>query len=158
MSRYTQKSYIADLAIMNKNLAERLSFDFVAFGGRYNMTYSDRVLLRENGNLDNFGAVECGTPREALQGADRVYYQAKENKTVTREQAKQLAFIYGINFDKDFYQLDRFDVEFLVKLAKASKYRKPKAANGSLARYFYNHLEKRVKTEKHYTIHNLIGE
>ena len=42
--------------------------------------------------------------------------------------------------------------DFLVKLAKASKYRKPRNANGSLARYFYEHLNKRVKIEQHYSV------
>jgi len=158
MNRYTQKDYQNELTGINKRLAWDLSLEFVGYGGRYNMTYSDRYVLLDDGELSDYGCIECGTPREALLGAYRLTSDAKRNNKITREQAKQLAYIFGVDFDLDFYQ-HRLEVsELLLNLAKASKYRKPRNANGSTARYFYEHLNKRVKVKMHYNVKSLNDE
>lgn len=48
----------------------------------------------------------------------------------------------GIDFDQDFHKYSfRFGTE-LTEAAKECGYRQPKNANGSLARYFFYHLQK----------------
>jgi len=42
----------------------------------------------------------------------------------------------------DFHTLSHVEVEKLLERADAEKYRKPKNANGSRARYFYAKLER----------------
>ena len=48
----------------------------------------------------------------------------------------------GIDFTEDFHILSSSKVELLVEAAKACGYRKPANANGSTARYFFQHLAK----------------
>lgn len=45
----------------------------------------------------------------------------------------------------DFHTLPSERVECLVELAREVGYRKPKAANGSRARYFYEYLKRAAK-------------
>ena len=48
----------------------------------------------------------------------------------------------GIDFNQDFHKYSfRFGTE-LTEAAKECGYRQPKNANGSLARYFFYHLQK----------------
>lgn len=48
----------------------------------------------------------------------------------------------GINFEQDFHELRSDAVDFLVELAKTYKYRKPRHANGSTGRYFFQLLKR----------------
>lgn len=157
MSRYTEKQYKLDLININKNLALDCSIDYVAYGGRYDMTYSDRVTVKENGLIAHYGAIECGTPKEALQGAYKLVNSATIPNTLTREQCKTIAYIAGIDFNLDFHELSSTHVELLVTLAKKSKYKKPGNANGSTARYFFAHLVKRVDVDLNNYSLNQIG-
>lgn len=52
-----------------------------------------------------------------------------------------------INFSADFHMLPSWKVSALVTWAKLTKYRKPKNASGSTARYFFYHLANRVTVE-----------
>lgn len=54
--------------------------------------------------------------------------------------AYQKALEAGVDFDKDFHA-QPFGNE-LAELAKEVGYRKPKSANGSTGRYFFNYLLK----------------
>ena len=50
---------------------------------------------------------------------------------------------YGIDFKGDYHAVVSSDhAQFLADLARGCGYRKPKNANGSTARYFFNHLKK----------------
>lgn len=49
----------------------------------------------------------------------------------------------GIDFSADFHTLSFSDAELLAEWAKRTKYRKPKNANGSTGRYFFEHLKRR---------------
>ena len=44
----------------------------------------------------------------------------------------------------DFHRLDSTQVEALIERAKAWKYRQPKNANGSKARYFHAMLQRKA--------------
>ena len=141
--RYTAKSLIEDLRSFNKNTAAGLGTVYVLYGGRNGYTATDEYRVDNVGCLVCHGALEAGTPKEAHIGLYKVH-QPKVYK-FTRQQAKAIAVIYGIDFTKDFYQISSSQVGLLVDLAKKSKYRKPKTANGSTGRYFFDHLKNKVK-------------
>ena len=53
-----------------------------------------------------------------------------------------------INVFEDFHALPSSKVECLVEHANKVKYKKPKNANGSLARYFHAYLLKSLKKDE----------
>lgn len=59
---------------------------------------------------------------------------------LTRFDAINLANGYGFPLDADFHSLDSESVARILQAADSVKYRKPKSANGSRARYFYAYL------------------
>lgn len=62
---------------------------------------------------------------------------------ITKCEAKRLAKNAGWDFSKDFYAQNSMSKSAdLVAIAKLAKYRKPKTASGSTARYFFEHLDK----------------
>lgn len=61
---------------------------------------------------------------------------------ISKTEAKRLAKKAGINFKKDFFELSNSAKGDLVHIANLKRYRKPKTASGSLARYFFEYLKK----------------
>jgi hypothetical protein len=145
MSRYTSKDYINDLKDINRRLAFECCISFPVYGGRYDMTYADENRIYEDGLLKSHNMIDCGSPKVALAAAYEFAFKQESPKTLTRQQCKSIAFIAGIDFELDYHQLHSEYVELLVDLSKKSKYKKPTNANGSIARYFYAHLQSRVK-------------
>lgn len=149
MTRYTEKQFRAELANINKNLAFDLSLTFVKWCPRNGYQAADQVKILSSGKACEIQNIEIGSPRECIA---TVYREAchfeRDNKNLTRQQAKQLAIIAGIDFDRDFHELSGDQVELLQALAKASKYRAPATRNGSKARYFFAHLARRVSVPK----------
>lgn len=78
------------------------------------------------------------------------YGNREENpkKKISKFEAFELAKKIGIDFDKDFYEQRRSDIEELSAIAKLAGYRKPSSASGSLGRYFFEHLEKLKRKRK----------
>lgn len=58
--------------------------------------------------------------------------------------ASRQAIAAGIPFDRDFHALSTAHVDSLCTIARAVGYRKPRNANGSLARCFYAYLNRGV--------------
>lgn len=56
--------------------------------------------------------------------------------------ARELARLYRIPLDRAFHALDSETVESIIAAADSVKYRKPRAANGSRARYFFERLRR----------------
>lgn len=56
---------------------------------------------------------------------------------MTRHEAHAILTVCGIRPDLDFHELSTSAVDALLRQADARKYRKPKNANGSRARYFH---------------------
>lgn len=61
---------------------------------------------------------------------------------MTKKEAKQVALKMGIDFASDYHVLSSSQANELADLATKVGYRKPKNANGSTSRYFFNHLKK----------------
>lgn len=53
----------------------------------------------------------------------------------------------GIDTNADFHTLSSLQVETIVELADLWRYRKPRNANGSRARYFFAFMARKPKTE-----------
>lgn len=68
---------------------------------------------------------------------------------LTKDQAQETLRRIGGNgiFITDFYSLPSDHVEQVLIEADAVKYRKPKNANGSRARYFYEYLTRTARKE-----------
>lgn len=58
----------------------------------------------------------------------------------TATDARDLAASHGFPLGRDFHTLDSDTVESILAAADVWRYRKPKNANGSRARYFYAYL------------------
>lgn len=48
----------------------------------------------------------------------------------------------GIDINQDFHELYSFQVEIVLACAKQDKYKQPKNANGSKARYYFAALQR----------------
>lgn len=64
------------------------------------------------------------------------------SKKANKAAIKATLSAQGIDFTEDFHTLSSYKVELLVEAAKVCGYRKPVNANGSTARYFFQHLTK----------------
>lgn len=60
----------------------------------------------------------------------------------TGQDAHNLAASHGFNLGKNFFAMDSETVERIIEAADVWRYRKPKNANGSRARYFYAYLNR----------------
>lgn len=56
--------------------------------------------------------------------------------------AKRLIAAYRIPVDRDFHALPSNDVDSVVQAADEYRYRAPRHANGSRARYFHAYLQR----------------
>lgn len=63
---------------------------------------------------------------------------------MTPETAQDIATRWRIPLDRDFHALDSDTVENIVAAADEYRYRKPRNANGSRARYFHALLCRRA--------------
>lgn len=63
------------------------------------------------------------------------------------KKAAALALLPGLDLTADFHTLGSDTVQRLADTARAVGYRAPKNANGSTARYFFEYLARRPKTE-----------
>lgn len=147
--RYTPKQLDADIANSNENLAVAGGNWFFQHGQRYGYQQLDSVYIDENGQVNNWDCVEAGSSRDCLNKLHSKsqdlhgYLFAGHGFTATRKMAKK-CLTFAIDFTLDFHQLNSWQVEALLIWAKRTKYRKPQAANGSRARYFYQHLQNKV--------------
>ena len=66
---------------------------------------------------------------------------------MTDKKSAALAMLPRLALAADFHTLDSDTVLQLVDVAKAEGYRRPKNANGSMARYFFAYLARSPKTE-----------
>ena len=63
---------------------------------------------------------------------------------LTKYEAQNLLTLAGIARFTNFYTLSASQVDSLLSLADLVKYRKPRNANGSRGRYFYEYLRRTV--------------
>jgi hypothetical protein len=69
---------------------------------------------------------------------------ASMRRKISREEAYQRAVAAGADFKRDVFQQPLSVMGEMHELANKSGYRKPKNANGSTGRYFFEHLKKRL--------------
>ena len=61
--------------------------------------------------------------------------------------ARGVAAYYRIDLDRDFHALDSAQVERILIAADRWRYRAPRNANGSRARYFHAYLQRLARKE-----------
>jgi hypothetical protein len=66
------------------------------------------------------------------------------DKEEARTHARAVLSTIHARIGQDYHTLSTFQVEQLLKEADAAKYRKPRNANGSRARYFYQLMQRRA--------------
>lgn len=59
--------------------------------------------------------------------------------------ARRALMIIGATEDQDFHTLDSGQAETVLQFADAARYRSPKNANGSRARYYFARLQRRAR-------------
>ena len=139
MNNFTIKNLRNEIGYINKLRIRSHHVALIGEQGRNGYQAIDEYRICPDGTVSLQRMLEGGSSRECAYSANTF---SDNEKVTSREQAKVVLALYGVNFDSDFYQLDRDTVEFIHELAQATKYRKPAAANGSLARYFYAHLRR----------------
>jgi len=157
MSRYTVTVLRYLIERKNRHQLESGSPYYFVEQGRNGYQAIDLYRIDEDGRESCYRMLVGGTSRECaeiVQLASHAHYgytYPQKPNELTRAQALTAVRLYGLDIRQDFHTLDSDAVELLVVWAKATRYRKPKNANGSLARYFWRHLQKlhareRVKT------------
>lgn len=162
MTRYTQKMFINDLALKNIHLAQMGSANFLDFYSENNNTFCALCFIDGLGHIRTQSTNGGPTPRTASTYADAQYsiYKRDAGKgELTREQALQILYIAGVDFNDDVHICSVYQKALLTNLAKRTQYRKPKTANHSTWVAFFKHMAKRAKkTPPHYMVRSLRGE
>lgn len=149
-NRVTQSDLVEACNKANYYLTLSGSNYYLQLGHRNGYTALDLYCILPNGEDSCMRNLEGGTTRECLAAvykaqSDNHGYTFPQEK-LTRAQVKKLMHLnLDVSFTEDFHALSSSVVEYLATMAKDTGYRKPKNANGSLARYFYQHLQSRVK-------------
>lgn len=150
MSRYTIKNLRDEVVQQNSYFLDAGAPLFFKEQGRNGYQAVDLYKVEPDGSCSCLRLAGSGTSREAaiemfeeFRASMRLFKRGRY-PIESREQVKKLLVINNINFNSDFHELPSFIVDALVLMAKATKYRKPRGANGSIARYFFNHLANKV--------------
>lgn len=109
----------------------------------------DLYMIDKDGRYSCQSQIGGGTSRECYlsmladaRGRHGYIYPYKKSN-LTRIQAYKLLKIGGIDFSLDFHILRSSQCDTLLTWAKLTRYHKPKEANGSRARYFFEHLKRK---------------
>ena len=147
MKRYTIKDLRQAISRYNRFLCESGTNWFFVESGRNGYQAVDLYYVNEFGKSICQRMLVGGTSRECqtdtFQEYNRLYGTLNHSTKPTRAMAKTV-LAREIDFTKDFYKQSFDNVDLLVLWAKITKYRKPKNANGSTARYFFHHLINKV--------------
>jgi hypothetical protein len=65
-----------------------------------------------------------------------------------RNDARAILASIGASVDQDFHTLRSEQVDELLACARMRRYQKPRGANGSTARYFYQMVQRRARAGK----------
>lgn len=143
---YTIKDLREKVTFLNNKLLEGLSNEYIKEGGRNGYQATDLMQVKEDGSISCHSMIGGGTSRQVAGYSQDAYYHIKDKTIKTRAQCKRLLLLNGYDLEKDFHQInDSCFGDLLNRMAKLTKYRRPQNANGSTARYFYNHLVNKVK-------------
>lgn len=142
--RYTEKVLKGEAGAINRGILSGYKTDLIGVQGRNNYKAIDHYYIDSKGSLRCQRNIETGTARECVAACYR-FSLNNDDKVTTRFQAKALLILLGVDFERDFHEANLFLCGHLVELAHITKYKQPKNANGSLARYFFTHLARQSK-------------
>jgi hypothetical protein len=146
--KITVKDLRDSLAVLNAEFAREGSNYYLVEQGRNGYQAVDVYYTDVHGRGHCMRNLQGGTSRECINEAaffarkyagELSYGVEVRNRVMAKAVLSRL-----IDFNADFHTLDSWSVEGLAVWAKLTKYRKPENANGSTARYFFQHLVKKV--------------
>ena len=147
MKRYTIVDLRQAISRYNRFLCESGTNWFFVESGRNGYQAVDVYYVNELGKSICQRMLVGGTSRECQTDTFREFNSLHSmlNHTTkpTRAMAKAV-LTREIDFSSDYHALNSDNVQCLIMWAKLTKYRKPKNANGSTSRYFFNHLTNKV--------------
>jgi len=147
-NRYLPSDLKKDVVRYNRYLAESGTSWFFVMQGRNGYQAIDIHYVTETGRTVCQTMLVGGSSRECLNRImseySAIYGELKHGLKHTRAMAKTV-LSRDIDFNDDFHLLNFENTDHLNKWARLTNYRKPKNANGSLGRYFFQHLAKKVK-------------
>jgi hypothetical protein len=147
MARYTITNLRQAVTRYNGFLCGSGSNWFFVESGRNGYQAVDLHYIDESGRTICQRMLVGGTSRECqletFQEYNRLHATLNHTTKPTRIMAKTI-LAREIDFSSDFHTLKSDHVNDIAIWAKVTKYRKPRNANGSLARYFFNHLSNKV--------------
>jgi hypothetical protein len=147
--RFTPKALRQTVEQYNTYLADAaLPFYFRA-EGRNGYQAVDLHMVKENGRDSCERTVQTGTSRkcaDAMISTYRELYNEKAHRLLYRDLTRAQA--YGVlsrinDFSSDFHTQTEPDAEMVVTWARATKYRRPRNAEGHIGRYFLAHLARK---------------
>lgn len=150
--RITENTLKAEAGDLNRRALNNYRVNLIGVQGRNGYKAIDHYFIDANGAFRCQTNIETGTAKECLNAAYR-FNNDQSEQVRTREQAKAVLILLGVDFEKDFYEVSLHLASALTKLAKMTGYKKPRNANGSLTRYFFEHLSK--PKYKHLTLDSM---
>lgn len=147
MKRYTVRDLHEDVQRYNRYMAASGSNYFYVAADRYGYATADLYFVDDEGNGRRYRMLKRGAPQTCMVAVECHHYNHSGMVChMTRPTRIMAKIVLGqlIDFDDDFHILDSTAVEALATWAKLTRYRKSRNANGSTARYFFNHLAKKV--------------
>lgn len=148
MARYTITNLRQDIEYYNRLLVESGSNYFF----REMSSYGDQGVylcyVDEEGKQKTLSCVEKGTSRDCYLALSNEWHKHQgELFHKTKHTRKMAKAVLGLNLDfsQCYFSQSLAHNDALLVWAKKTRYRKPQAANGSRCRYFYEHLQNRVK-------------
>lgn len=148
MPRYTITDLRADIARYNSYYqAHSGSCYYFRHEGRNGYQASDLMKVEPDGRHSCQSNLECGSSRDCMRAMQRAHFNfhgyTYPYKSLTRNRAFEMLKLAGVDFDQDFRAQCIEYQDLLATWAKLTKYRRPRNASGSTARYFFTHLNRK---------------
>jgi len=151
MPRFTIKDLRETIARYNRYAMLSGSTYYYKEQGRNGYQAVDLYRIEEDGRESRISMLEGGISRECAAAIESHYgytHPQKPNR-LTRDQALRAVEIAGADITEPFHAQMWDIVDLLTVWAKRTGYRKPRNANGSTGRYFWEHLQRLHHRHQH---------
>ncbi|AWY02852.1 hypothetical protein [Alteromonas phage JH01] len=148
MARFTISNLRANVAHYNTMLLSEGFPFFIVEQGRNGYQATDLYRVNADGSTGCERMIGGGSSRDVDSWSETEHYKIRNGKPskLTRQQCKRMLMLLGCDFGLDFHEnASTNHADALELLAKLSGYRKSRTAPCSLARAFYEHLQRKVE-------------
>ena len=145
--RYTFNSLAADVRIANRHLLDhpKPGCYFYTLGQSYGRTQLYASRIEPDGRVCQFDQIESGSPKDCRIGMFErpLAGYCHPHKRINRHQAAgMLQVCSDIMLHDCSDTVGSGDMETVISMARACKYRKPASAPGSLGRMFFESAQR----------------